>query len=262
MNVKKCEGATMSFKSGVASAAVLAGILACAFSAAAAEAARAPTAVAAGAPAAGPDGQKLVPLDVKLPKPLFLGTPKNIKAAPTLEKYNEKPRPPFYVPAGLTNLAAGKKVTSSDSNPIIGELNLVTDGDKDGSDGSYVELAPGKQWVQIDLEKPAEVYVIMLWHYHAEGRVYHDVVVQVSDDPDFTQDVKTVFNNDFDNSSGLGVGKDLEYIDDYRGKLIDATRGKGKPVRGRYLRLYSNGNTSNDQNHYIEVEVFGKPAKP
>jgi hypothetical protein len=24
--------------------------------------------------------------------------------------------------------------------------------------------------------------------------------------------------------------------------------------------LYSNGNTSNDLNHYIEVAVFGKPA--
>ncbi len=144
--------------------------------------------------------------------------------------------------------------------PIIGELNLVTDGDKDGSDGSYVELAPGKQWVQIDLEAPADIYALVVWHYHAEGRVYHDVIVQVADDPDFTQGVKTVFNNDFDNSSGLGIGKQLEYIEDYRGKVIDAKNEQGQPVRGRYVRLYSNGNTSNDQNHYIEVEVYGKPA--
>jgi hypothetical protein len=26
------------------------------------------------------------------------------------------------------------------------------------------------------------------------------------------------------------------------------------------VRLYSNGNTANDLNHYVEVEVFGKPA--
>ena len=91
--------------------------------------------------------------------------------------------------------------------------------------------------------------------------MYHDVVVQVADDPDFIEDVKTVFNNDFDNSSGLGIGKQLEYIDDYRGKLIDAKDAKGEPVKGRYVRLYSKGNTSNDMNHYIEVEVFGKPAK-
>ena len=58
------------------------------------------------------------------------------------------------------------------------------------------------------------------------------------------------------------MGKQLEYIDDYRGKVIDVKDAKGQPVRGRYVRLYSNGNTSNDQNHYIEVEVYGKPAKP
>jgi len=27
------------------------------------------------------------------------------------------------------------------------------------------------------------------------------------------------------------------------------------------VRLYSNGNTANSMNHYVEVEVFGKPIK-
>jgi hypothetical protein len=27
------------------------------------------------------------------------------------------------------------------------------------------------------------------------------------------------------------------------------------------VRLYSSGNTSNDLNHYVEVEVYGTPAK-
>lgn len=207
-----------------------------------------------------PAGGKLVPLDIKLPKPLFQGTPKNIKPSPTLEKYSEKPRPAFMAPEGTVNLADKKKVTSSDSAPIVGELDLVTDGDKEGSDGSFVELGPGKQWLQVDLEKAADIYALVVWHYHAEGRVYHDVVVQVSDDPDFIEGVKTVYNNDFDNTSGFGIGKQLEYIDDYRGKLIDAKDAKGQPVKGRYVRLYSKGNTSNDLNHYVEVEVFGKAA--
>ncbi|MGQ9575832.1 MAG: discoidin domain-containing protein [Thermoguttaceae bacterium] len=214
-----------------------------------------------GPPAKDPQAQKLVPLEIKLPRPMFQGTPKNIKPAPTLEKYTEKPRPPFYAPLGVTNLAFNKKVTSSDMAPIIGELNLITDGDKEGSDGSFVELGPGTQWVQIDLGGPAEIHAILVWHYHAEGRVYHDVVVQVADDPDFIEKVQTVYNNDFDNSSGLGLGKHLEYIDDYRGKLVDARNAKGEPVKGRYVRLYSNGNTSNDMNHYVEVEVYGKPAR-
>jgi len=202
------------------------------------------------------EGAKTEALKTDLPKAMFEGTPKNIKPTPMLEKYIDKPRPPFLIPEGCTNLAKDKPVTSSDSMPIIGELDLVTDGDKEGADGSYVELGPGLQWAQIDLEQTAEIYAILFWHYHAEGRVYHDVVIQVSDDPDFIEGVKTVYNNDYDNSSGLGIGKDLEFIEDYRGRLIDAAG-----VKGRYVRLYSAGNTSNDQNHYIEVEVFGQPAK-
>ena len=213
--------------------------------------------VAGAEPAA--DG-KQVPLEIKLPKPMFQGTPKNIKPSATLEKFHDRPRPKFFVPEGTINLAAGKKVTSSDMAPIVGELSLITDGDREGSDGSFVELAPEKQWVQIDLAKAADIYAVVVWHYHAEGRVYHDVIVQVSDDPEFQKGVVTIFNNDFDNSSKLGVGKNLEYIDEFRGKLIDAKNAQGKPVRGRYVRLYSNGNTSNDQNHYVEVEVHGKPV--
>ena len=52
------------------------------------------------------------------------------------------------------------------------------------------------------------------------------------------------------------VWKDYEYIETYEGRLIDA-----KGVKGRYVRLYSNGNTSSDMNHYIEVEVYATPAK-
>ncbi len=213
-----------------------------------------------GAAAMAAEGEKLAPIEIKLPRPLFQGTPKHIKPAPTLEKFSEKPRPPFLAPAGTVNLALNKKVTSSDTAPIIGELEFITDGAADGFDGCFVELGPDLQWVQIDLGQQADIYALVVWHYHAEGRVYHDCVIQVADDPDLIDNVKTVFNNDFDNSAGLGVGKNLEYIEDYRGKLIDARQADGQPVRGRYVRLYSRGNTANDLNHYIEVAVYGKPA--
>jgi hypothetical protein len=205
------------------------------------------------------DGEKPVAKDtieIKLAKPMFDGTPKNIKAAPTLEKYVDKRHDPFAVPEGVTNMALNKPVKSSDMDPIIGEIKNITDGNLEGGDGSYVELGPGRQWVQIDLKEKAAIYALVVWHYHGEGRVYHDVIVQVSDDADFVQGVKTVFNNDYDNSEGMGLGKNLEYIEDFRGRIIDA-----KGVTGRYVRLYSNGNSSNDQNHYIEVQVYGKPAK-
>jgi hypothetical protein len=198
--------------------------------------------------------QDQVPLKTDLPKPLFVGTPVPIKV-PNLEPAQKGKRPDFMVPAGTTNLAKGKKVTASDSDPVVGTLDLITDGDKEGDEGSWVELGPGKQWVQIDLEKDANIYAIMLWHFHSQARVYFDVVVQISDDPKFEKDVTTVFNADANNELGLGAGKDLAYIETYEGKLIDA-----KGVKGRYVRLYSKGNTTNKMNHYIEVEVWGKPA--
>lgn len=201
-------------------------------------------------------GQDTEELKIELPKPMFQGTPKNIKSD-DLEATVGTKRAPFMAPKGLTNLAAGKAVTASDSEPIIGDLEMLTDGDKEAADGSFVEFGPGVQWVQIDLGKEAEIFAIVFWHYHSQARVYKDVVVQVSNDPDFVKEVKPVFNNDRDNSAGLGAGTPkCEYIETNEGKLIDA-----KGVKGRYVRLYSNGNTSNDMNHYIEVEVFGKPAK-
>jgi hypothetical protein len=198
--------------------------------------------------------QDKVPLKTQLPKPLFVGTPVPLNV-PNLEPPLKGQRPDFMVPAGTINLAKGKTVTGSDNSPVVGTLDLVTDGDKAGDEGSWVELGPGKQWVQIDLAKNATVYAVLLWHFHSQARVYRDVVVQVSDDPTFKSGATTIFNSDFKNELGLGVGKDLNYVETYQGKLIDA-----KDAKGRYVRLYSNGNTSNKLNHYIEVEVWGKPA--
>jgi hypothetical protein len=204
--------------------------------------------------AAAAVAQNQIVLKTKLPPPLFVGTPVPLNV-PNLEPPMKGKRPDFQVPAGTVNLASNKKVTASDSNPDVGTLDMIVDGDKDGNEGSWVELGPGKQWVQIDLARNANIYAVLIWHFHSQARVYRDVVVQVSQDPTFRSGVTTIFNNDFRNELGLGAGKDLNYIETYQGKLIDA-----KGAKGRYVRLYSNGNTANKLNHYIEVEVWGKPA--
>ncbi len=196
-------------------------------------------------PAAGTAEAKFV-----LPAASYLGTPKQIKdtTAPLFQK-----RGPVYLPIGATNLAAGKKATSSDDAPIIGDLTLITNGEKGAEEGQWVELGPSTQWVQIDLEKTAAIYGVLLWHYHGESRVYRDVVVQLADDPDFVTNVRTVYNNDKDNTSGLGAGKDREFY--------EAAQGQWIPIAGlkaRYVRFYSRGNTSDPQNQYIEAEVWGK----
>lgn len=199
--------------------------------------------------------QEMAPIDIKLPKPMFIGTPQNMNV-PNLEKPLGKPRPAFLAPAGTENVALKKPVSSSDEAPIIGEIEMVTDGDKEAADGSYVEMGPFLQNVTVDLQNRCTIYAVAVWHFHKQPRVYFDVVVQVSDDPNFVKDVKTVFNNDHDNTAGLGVGQNLNYVETSEGKLIDA-----KGVQGRYVRLYSNGNNTNDLNHYVEVEVYGKPVQ-
>ncbi|MEI6232178.1 MAG: hypothetical protein WCT04_03950 [Planctomycetota bacterium] len=192
-----------------------------------------------------------VPLKLDLPKALFIGTPKALVTA-NLEEARKGDRPDFMVPKGTTNVAAGKPVTSSDADPNLGKLSQITDGDKQGLDGSYVELNSGLQWVQIDLGAVHDLYAVVLWHYHGEARVYRDVIVQIAQDADFITNVKTIYNNDNDNSAGLGIGTDKEYVEMNEGKIIDA---KGLP--GRYLRFYTQGSTSSELNHYTEIEIYG-----
>jgi hypothetical protein len=194
-----------------------------------------------------------VPLELEFPRPFFVGTPVPVKL-PHLEAPREGARPDFLVPAGVTNLARGAAVTSSDAHPVFGELDYITDGDKSGNDGAFVEIAPGVQWVQVDLGRSVRLFAIVCWHFHSEPRAYHDVVAQISNDAEFKDGVRTIFNNDHDNSAGLGRGEDPAYIGTFEGRLIDAKGG-----RARYVRLYSNGNTTDELNHYAEVEVYGLP---
>lgn len=190
------------------------------------------------------------PLKVEVPKPLFAGTPRPISLA-NLEPANAK-RPDIMVAPDVKLISKGKKVTSSDSLPVIGELTFITDGDKTGIDGAYVELGPNTQWVQVDLGSSAKIAAVAVWHFHSQARVYHDVVIQISDDAEFKKGVTTIFNTDDDNSSKLGKGADKSYVETNNGRVVDA-----KNTNGRYVRLYSNGNTSDELNHYCEVEVFG-----
>lgn len=189
----------------------------------------------------------------------------------------------LLVPEGTKLLSRGAEVTSSDDFPILGEIGMITDG----NDGDYdphmgfVELMPGLQWVQIDLGKQHEIQAIVVWNsyltdaddYYNQGeaaylaRVYQDVVIQISNDPLFEKGVATVFNNDQDNSSGLGKGDDDPYVSTSEGHWV-ATGG----TVGRYVRVYSNGHVKlfggeemllergkpyTKTNDYAEIEIYG-----
>ncbi|HEY5915475.1 MAG TPA: hypothetical protein VJA21_33240 [Verrucomicrobiae bacterium] len=196
-----------------------------------------------------------VPLKLTLPAPAFKGTPKDIQTNSYTEPYPDKPRAPFMVPAGLKNVALGAKVTCSDKNATAEALAKINDGDKEASEQSIIYLRKGTQWVQLDLGSAQEMFAILIWHAHNSAKVYHDVIVQVADDQDFIQNVRTIFNNDQDNTSGLGVGTDREFFETHEGKLIDA-----KGAKGRYVRFYSKGSTESALNEYTELEIYGRPA--
>ena len=68
--------------------------------------------------------EKSIP--IQLPKPMFEGTPQNL-SVPNLQKPLGRPRDPFLAPAGVTNVAKGKKITSSDMEPVIGDLERWLD---------------------------------------------------------------------------------------------------------------------------------------
>jgi hypothetical protein len=204
-------------------------------------------------PLLGAAETKTLPLE--FPKPAVAGTPRPFKVA-NLEAPRTTPLELPKVPSAATNLALGKEVTSSAREAVAGDLSYVTDGDKAGDEGYEVELPRGHQWVQVDLGEPAAIHAIALWHFHRERRVYFSVVVQISDDPEFKKGVVTVFNNDDTNKLGFGEGKDPCYIETHEGRVIPVPG-----VKGRFVRLHSNGNTSNASNDYVEVEVWGVPVK-
>jgi hypothetical protein len=204
------------------------------------------------------EGQKTVPgdwvpLKLKLPAPVFAGTPKEAPSGSNVEVLSTNPPPPLMIPPDARNLAPGKKITSSDKNAIGAALAKITDGDKEASENSVVLLRKGLQWVQFDLGAPRKIFAVAIWHAHDTPKIYRSVVVQVADDPDFTENVRTLFNNDSDNSSGLGAGTDRQYFESYRGKVIDA-----KGVGARFVRLYSHGSTESALNEYTEVEIYGR----
>jgi hypothetical protein len=205
---------------------------------------------------AADDSGGKVPLIIKLPAPAFKGTPKDIQLSSYVEPLSDKPRPPMMVPAGLKNIAPSAKITCSDKNATSDALAKIVDGDKEASEQSIIYLRKGTQWIQMDFGSSQEIFAVVIWHAHNSSKVYHDVIVQKADDQDFLQNVKTIFNNDQDNTSGLGVGTDREYFETHEGKLIDT-----KGITARYLRFYSKGSTESALNEYTEIEVYGRPAK-
>ena len=199
-----------------------------------------------------PDKEALV---LQLPAPTLKGTPEQLPTGPGIEANTDKPGAAFMLAKGAKNVALDKPVKTS-VNPFTGEANQLTDGKKEAFDYDTVEMKKGSQWVQVDLGEASNIQAIAIWHDHRYIQVMHDVVVQVSDDPEFKTGVTTLFNNDTDNSSGLGVGTDREYFERHWGRVFD-----GKSTKARYVRGYTKGSHLSALNCWQEIEVYALPAK-
>ena len=209
------------------------------------------------------------PLKLQLPMPTLKGTPEDLPKGPNIEEPTKDLPKPFVgkegstanyitsltLPAGAKNVAKGKPVTSS-VPPFTGELTQVNDGQKEAFDDQAVEFKKGTQWVQIDLSEPVAIAAIALWHDHRYVQLFKSMIVQASNDPEFKEGVVTLYNNDTDNASGLGIGTDKQYFETRYGRVID-----GKGTKGRYVRSYTKGSNQSAINTCQEIEIYGVPAK-
>ena len=197
-----------------------------------------------------------VAIKFELPPPHSSGTPKEIKS----DNLEPDPGPGKLRPPIMVEPEYAKKLTTEDTKvttseeAVTGENEYVVDGDKTPDATSMLQLPGGVQWVQLDLGAEHVISAVCVWHDQGDERVYKDVIMQISNDPKFLEGVTTIFNNDHDDSAKLGKkGTDKEYRERNDGRPVDA-----KLTKGRYVRCYSNGSTSEPVNNYIEIEVFGK----
>ena len=200
------------------------------------------------------------------------------------ERYDPPPseNPKFDLPLGSRNLAIGRSVTTNFPEPLFGRLEMITDGSKgvatypDGriryvdADNCYVEFSPsvpgvtgrdvhglGPRYIQFDLQESVVIDAVWIWPgYRDHGYdVVRKLVVEISDDPNFKADTKTVFNCDTDNSMGFGVGQDRPFATSRYGKVIQISQ-----IAGRFARIWCNGSVMSPwETRLVEIEIYGRP---
>ena len=201
----------------------------------------------------------LIDLDVGLgPDAVTQATPGNPRGIkPPHLRATGKQRPPFRVRPGLTNLALYKPVSASEAEPVTGDVDQITDGLKKSGNFDFVEFGPALGWVQIDLERVRTVHAVVVWHYYKNATIYNDVIVRLADDAEFTRNVRTLFNNDHDNSAAMGKGADTAFYTRWWGEIVDARGPSNGGTEARYVRVYTAAGMEGEPPRFVEIAVYG-----
>lgn len=138
---------------------------------------------------------------------------------------------PAPVAAASVEVNVARGVTDVTTNGIAARngkrLTVVTDGDRSTSEYALIATDSAAKYIQLNLGEPHFITKVnILNDYNPEApRAGKDLIVQLSNDPTFTTGVTTIYNNDDDNSVGLGAGADAEYVEPSSGAGLTVTLG-------------------------------------
>ena len=171
--------------------------------------------------------------------------------------------PPVLVPVGSdTNLALGRPVRSSTTFPLIGSLEIITNGNIGHGYDNLVEIGPDHAWIEIDLGAEYRVDGLHIFRFtdHTSA-AYRATVIEIDTQPhpgipptgpDTASTAVVVHNSDDLNSIGLGTGNHRAYVEPHYGHYM-----RIKPVVGRYVRIHTHGNACDPLTRYREIKVYG-----
>jgi len=135
---------------------------------------------------------------------------------------------------------------TSDTYKGEDDLSKLTNGDLN----SWVDLGndPEDQNIVIDLGSIKTLRGVKIWGLFIDSRVYHDRIVQISEDNiNWIQ----IFNNDNDNSADQGRGTSSEYVETENGKYFSVPS-----INAQYVRVWSGPDNKGGNAVLVEVEVY------
>lgn len=143
------------------------------------------------------------------------------------------------------NQSASIAPTSSTSSAVAGELAKITNGDNN----SWCDLGgSGPHEVTVDLGVVKTLRQIKVWGLFHNTRMYSDRIVRISENG---SDWYTIFNNDSDNSAGVGIGTHSEYIETQDGKVFTIP-----DINAQYIQVWSGDDNLGGNATLVEIEAF------